>query len=35
VLKNKVPVLRPDGTQKKTARAQFKELLGLSFVFKF
>ena len=29
------PVLRPDGTEKKTARIQFKELLGLSFVFRF
>lgn len=33
--KNKKPVLRPDGTQKKTARAQFKEMLGLSLVFRF
>ena len=32
---NKKPVLRPDGTEKKTARAQLKELLGLSFVFRF
>ncbi len=32
---NKLPVLRPDGTQKKTARIQFKEMLGLSLVFRF
>ncbi len=32
---DKNPVLRPDGTQKKTARIQFKELLGFSFVFRF
>lgn len=36
VLDNKkVPVLRPDGTKKKTARVQFKEMLGFSFVFRF
>lgn len=29
------PVLGPDGLQKKTARIQFKELLGLSLVFRF
>jgi hypothetical protein len=29
------PVLGPDGKQKKTARIQFKELLGFSFVFRF
>ncbi|HPF02194.1 MAG TPA: DUF3078 domain-containing protein [Bacteroidales bacterium] len=29
------PVLNPDGKQKKTARIQFKELLGFSFVFRF
>ncbi len=29
------PVLGQDGLQKKTARVQFKELLGLSFVFRF
>jgi hypothetical protein len=29
------PVLNPDGTPKKTARAQFKEMLGLSIVFRF
>ena len=33
--KDKKPVLRPDGTQKKTARIQFKEMLGFSFVFRF
>ncbi len=29
------PVTGPDGIQKKTARIQFKELLGFSFVFRF
>ncbi len=29
------PILRPDGTNKETARIQFKEMLGFSFVFKF
>ena len=29
------PVNNPDGTPKKTARAQFKEMLGLSVVFRF
>ena len=29
------PVLGPDGQQKKSARIQFKELLGFSFVFRF
>ncbi|MGD0341500.1 MAG: DUF3078 domain-containing protein [Bacteroidales bacterium] len=33
--KNKKPVLESDGTPKKTARVQFKELLGLSFMFRF
>jgi hypothetical protein len=33
--KDKNPVLRPDGTQMKTARAQFKEMLGFSLVFRF
>jgi hypothetical protein len=33
--KNKQPVLGPDGIQKKTARIQFKELFGFSFVFRF
>lgn len=32
---NKNPVLKPDGTQKLTARTQFKEMIGLSFVFRF
>jgi len=30
-----IPILRPDGTEKKTARIQFKEMIGFSFVFKF
>jgi hypothetical protein len=29
------PVMGEGGVQKKTARIQFKELLGLSFVFRF
>jgi hypothetical protein len=29
------PELRADGTQKKTARIQFKEMLGFSLSFKF
>lgn len=33
--KEKNPVLGIDGLQKKTARIQFKELLGLSFIFRF
>jgi hypothetical protein len=33
--KNKKPVLRADGTGKKTARIQFKEILGFSFLFRF
>jgi len=33
--KEKQPVLGPDGKQKTTSRAQFKELLGFSFVFRF
>jgi len=33
--KHKKPVLRSDGSPKKTARVQFKELLGFSFVFRF
>lgn len=33
--KNKQPELRPDGTLKKTARVQFKEMLGFSLVFRF
>ena len=35
VAREKNPVLGPDGIQKKTARIQFKELLGFSFVFRF
>lgn len=33
--RHKEPVLGPDGIQKKTARIQFKELLGLSLAFRF
>jgi hypothetical protein len=33
--KDKNPVMGTDGIQKKTARIQFKELLGLSFIFRF
>jgi hypothetical protein len=33
--KNGLPLLSPDGTVKKTARIQFKELLGFSVSFKF
>ncbi len=33
--KNRNPVLLPDGTQRKTARVQFKELLGFSLSFRF
>jgi Protein of unknown function (DUF3078) len=33
--KDRKPVLLPDGSLKKTARIQFKELLGISFVFRF
>jgi hypothetical protein len=32
---NKKPVLNPDGSVKKTARVQFKEMLGFSLVFRF
>ena len=32
---NKVPVLNPDGTTKKTARIQFKEMIGVSLAFRF
>jgi hypothetical protein len=32
---NKNPVPGPDGKPKKTARIQFKELLGFSFIFRF
>ncbi|HEX2970519.1 MAG TPA: DUF3078 domain-containing protein [Bacteroidales bacterium] len=35
VLKSGVPVLLEDGTEKKTARVQFKELFGVSLMFKF
>jgi len=34
-IKDNKPVLRHDGTQNKTARIQFKEMLGFSFVFRF
>jgi Protein of unknown function (DUF3078) len=33
--KNNNPILLPDGTVKKTARVQFKEIFGISFVFRF
>jgi len=33
--KDKNPVMGFDGKQKKTARIQFKELLGFSFIFRF
>jgi hypothetical protein len=33
--KNNKPALRPDGTEKKTARVQFKEMLGFSLFFRF
>jgi hypothetical protein len=33
--KEKQPVIGADGEQKSTARIQFKELLGFSFVFRF
>ena len=29
------PILNPDGTEKKTARVQFKEMLGFSVSFRF
>ena len=32
---NDKPVLNPDGTTKKTARVQFKEMIGLSLAFRF
>jgi hypothetical protein len=32
---NGKPILGPDGTEKKTARIQFKEMLGLSLFFRF
>ena len=33
--KDKNPVLNNDGTEKKTARVQFKEMIGLSLAFRF
>ena len=33
--KNNKPVLLPDGAVKKTARIQFKEIIGISFTFRF
>ena len=33
--KDKNPVLNPDGTEKKTARIQFKEMIGISLAFRF
>lgn len=33
--KSGTPILRPDGSQKKSVRIQFKELLGLTFLFRF
>lgn len=35
VIESGIPVLNPDNTPKKNARAQFKEMLGLSIVFRF
>ena len=35
VFEGGIPVLNPDGTPKKSARVQFKEMLGLSVVFRF
>jgi hypothetical protein len=32
---NDKPVLNPDGSQRKTARIQFKEMIGLSLAFRF
>jgi hypothetical protein len=32
---NNKPVLNPDGSQKKTARIQFKEMIGISLAFRF
>ncbi|MDR2887263.1 MAG: DUF3078 domain-containing protein [Bacteroidales bacterium] len=32
---NKQPVLNTDGTERKTARVQFKEMVGISLAFKF
>jgi len=33
--RNNKPILRPDGTEMKTARLQFKEMLGFSLFFRF
>jgi hypothetical protein len=35
VFEGGLPVMNQDGTPKKTARAQFKEMIGLSVVFRF
>ena len=35
LIKSGIPVLNPDNTPKKTSRAQFKEMIGLSVVFRF
>lgn len=35
VIESGVPVLLEDGTEKKTARVQFKEIFGVSLMFKF
>ena len=35
VIERGIPIMNPDGTPKKNARAQFKEMLGLSVVFRF
>jgi hypothetical protein len=35
VIEGGIPVMNPDGTPKKSARAQFKEMIGLSVVFRF
>ncbi len=35
VIEGGVPVMNPDNTPKKTSRIQFKEMIGLSVVFKF
>ncbi len=32
---NGQPVLKPDGTKKKTARIQYKEMLGFALSFRF
>lgn len=32
---NDIPVLNPDGSQKKTARVQFKEMVGITLAFRF